>query len=200
MRLLDLVRRLRYEAASLQKFGTTARIACHIPWSLAVKASEQSQIHIALKVMASTHDFELSDSGNTQNSVCEEIGQSHLNNIHPHLEEHERQVFLPKADSGKDAWLFLAGCFGIEALTWGTSTLSTKLFEFLQVFSRQYISLPRSSLLAMARTLPLKGQFPGCKSRSYSMSRLSRRLHLRSDLIDQFISRYDYSSHYRLSA
>ncbi|KAI9807558.1 MAG: hypothetical protein M1825_005498 [Sarcosagium campestre] len=26
---------------------------------------------------------------------------------------------LPRADSGKDAWLFLAGCFCIEALVWG---------------------------------------------------------------------------------
>jgi hypothetical protein len=26
---------------------------------------------------------------------------------------------LPKADEGKDAWLFLAACFMIEALVWG---------------------------------------------------------------------------------
>ena len=31
-----------------------------------------------------------------------------------------RQEFsLPRADGGKDAWLFLAGCFMIEALVWG---------------------------------------------------------------------------------
>ena len=31
-----------------------------------------------------------------------------------------RQEFsLPPADGGKDAWLFLAGCFMVEALVWG---------------------------------------------------------------------------------
>lgn len=34
--------------------------------------------------------------------------------------EHERQVSaLPPVDGGKDAWLFLAACFAIEALVWG---------------------------------------------------------------------------------
>jgi hypothetical protein len=33
---------------------------------------------------------------------------------------HEReQVNLPRADGGREAWLFLAGCFIIEALVWG---------------------------------------------------------------------------------
>jgi hypothetical protein len=27
---------------------------------------------------------------------------------------------LPQADGGKDAWLFLAACFVVEALVWGT--------------------------------------------------------------------------------
>jgi hypothetical protein len=31
------------------------------------------------------------------------------------------QANLPKADSGKEAWLFLCGCFVIEALVWGRS-------------------------------------------------------------------------------
>ena len=26
---------------------------------------------------------------------------------------------LPRVDGGKDAWLFLAGCFTLEALIWG---------------------------------------------------------------------------------
>lgn len=29
------------------------------------------------------------------------------------------QVNLPRADGGKEAWLFLCGCFTIEALVWG---------------------------------------------------------------------------------
>lgn len=34
-------------------------------------------------------------------------------------EYQSEQVSLPMADGGKDAWLFLAGSFCIEALTWG---------------------------------------------------------------------------------
>lgn len=29
------------------------------------------------------------------------------------------EYFLPRVDGGKDAWLFLCGCFTIEALIWG---------------------------------------------------------------------------------
>jgi hypothetical protein len=29
---------------------------------------------------------------------------------------------LPRADGGRKAWLFLAGCFVFEALVWGKST------------------------------------------------------------------------------
>jgi hypothetical protein len=36
-----------------------------------------------------------------------------------HIGERE-QVNLPRADGGKEAWLFLCGCFTIEALVWGT--------------------------------------------------------------------------------
>lgn len=28
---------------------------------------------------------------------------------------------LPRADGGKDAWLFLTACFMLEAVTWGAS-------------------------------------------------------------------------------
>jgi hypothetical protein len=34
------------------------------------------------------------------------------------------QINLPKADGGKEAWLFLCGCFTIEALVWGRLDLS----------------------------------------------------------------------------
>lgn len=30
---------------------------------------------------------------------------------------------LPPADRGKDAWLFLAACFTLEAVIWGSSSL-----------------------------------------------------------------------------
>lgn len=41
----------------------------------------------------------------------------------PQLEEHNssngHEFSLPQADGGKDAWLFLAACFIVEALVWG---------------------------------------------------------------------------------
>ena len=30
-----------------------------------------------------------------------------------------QEFSLPRADGGRQAWLFLAGCFAIEALVWG---------------------------------------------------------------------------------
>lgn len=33
----------------------------------------------------------------------------------------EQERIIPPADGGSGAWLFLAGCFGIEALVWGKS-------------------------------------------------------------------------------
>lgn len=32
---------------------------------------------------------------------------------------HHHEFSLPPVDTGKDAWLFLAACFVIEALVWG---------------------------------------------------------------------------------
>lgn len=34
-------------------------------------------------------------------------------------ERHGPEFSLPQADGGKDAWLFLAACFVVEALVWG---------------------------------------------------------------------------------
>ena len=34
---------------------------------------------------------------------------------------HNPEFSLPRADGGKDAWLFLAACFVVEALVWGSS-------------------------------------------------------------------------------
>ena len=30
-----------------------------------------------------------------------------------------QEFSLPEADGGKEAWLFLAGCFMVEAMVWG---------------------------------------------------------------------------------
>lgn len=35
---------------------------------------------------------------------------------------HGAEFSLPQADGGKDAWLFLASCFIVEALVWGKLT------------------------------------------------------------------------------
>lgn len=46
------------------------------------------------------------------------------NQSHEHSQSDNGQLHefsLPRADGGKDAWLFLAGCFTLEALIWGTS-------------------------------------------------------------------------------
>lgn len=36
--------------------------------------------------------------------------------------EAPREFSLPEADGGRDAWLFLAGCFMVEALIWGETS------------------------------------------------------------------------------
>ena len=33
--------------------------------------------------------------------------------------ERSQAFSLPEADGGKEAWLFLAGCFTVEAMVWG---------------------------------------------------------------------------------
>lgn len=46
------------------------------------------------------------------------------NHAHEHSQSGNEQLHefsLRRADGGKDAWLFLAGCFTLEALIWGTS-------------------------------------------------------------------------------
>jgi hypothetical protein len=37
----------------------------------------------------------------------------------------EKGGTIPRADGGRDAWLFLAGCFVFEALIWGETLLSS---------------------------------------------------------------------------
>lgn len=37
--------------------------------------------------------------------------------------DHGQEFSLPRADGGRDAWLFLAACFSIEALVWGERSI-----------------------------------------------------------------------------
>ena len=51
----------------------------------------------------------------------------------------ELQFFLPRADGGGQAWLFLAGCFAIEALVWGfpfSFGVFQTYYSSLEIFSQ----------------------------------------------------------------
>jgi hypothetical protein len=60
--------------------------------------------------MASTANFTQELSTLTHDGVQE---------FHEEQEQHQDFQSLPPADSGKDAYLFLAACVGLEALVWG---------------------------------------------------------------------------------
>lgn len=68
--------------------------------------------------MASNENPALSNFGRALVSGYEEDGLQRAQSRHSHPHELEiEQVSRPEIDGGKDAWLFLAGCFCIEALT-----------------------------------------------------------------------------------
>lgn len=82
----------------------------------------------------------------SQPSDVEDVWQ---NEEHSHadvgdLVGEREQVNLPKADGGKEAWLFLCGCFVIEALVWGRLGLFISYFECAPSFMIQFLSLPSS--------------------------------------------------------
>lgn len=41
-----------------------------------------------------------------------------------------QEFSLPQADGGKDAWLFLASCFMVEALIWGEQISAESLYSY----------------------------------------------------------------------
>ena len=55
--------------------------------------------------------YSLEDGLRTESHSNHLIDQSANSPIH--------EFSLPRADGGKEAWLFLAGCFFVEALVWG---------------------------------------------------------------------------------
>ena len=59
------------------------------------------------------------DSGIPQNAFAIELGQ--LNDTEKGGDRSIAHTTnnVPRADGGKHAWLFLAGCFVFEALIWG---------------------------------------------------------------------------------
>jgi len=56
-------------------------------------------------------------AGSKESFTLEPDSSEGGNNLAPHLHEFS----LPPVDRGKDAWLFLAACFVVEALVWGKS-------------------------------------------------------------------------------
>jgi len=55
-------------------------------------------------------------------------------------EQHGLEFSLPQADGGKDAWLFLAACFIVEALVWGNHP--SKFFK--NIWVKRIIGFPFS--------------------------------------------------------
>ena len=78
--------------------------------------------------MASTSEVDLANLGSSRSSGYEE---SELQGIHSRrsqdLEPEHEQAALAPADGGRQAWMFLVGCFFIEALIWGQSFARIKL-------------------------------------------------------------------------
>ena len=71
-------------------------------------------------VMESTDDVSLNDYGRAQTSGFEINRRNSVHSRAPRPDgQQQEQVVLPRADGGGRAWLFLAGCFMIEALIWG---------------------------------------------------------------------------------
>ena len=64
--------------------------------------------------MEARNDIVLNDLSNFLGSNVQDDGTQHLQNEPAHHE-----FSLPQADGGKQAWLFLAAGFVVEALVWG---------------------------------------------------------------------------------
>jgi hypothetical protein len=56
-------------------------------------------------------------SSNQESDLTMELAASE--NVDLEGGSQEQATKLPRADGGKDAWLFLAGCFVFEDLVWG---------------------------------------------------------------------------------
>lgn len=74
--------------------------------------------------------------------------------------EGHQEFSLPPADGGKDAWLFLAACFMLEALVWGKCVVSPLFRGRTKVSSE-----PESDVLTCYLSLRVPWRF-------WSLSRL----------------------------
>lgn len=74
--------------------------------------------------MASSSEIALTDLGRSRTSGYEEDGQQSIYSRHSRdTRTEQEQATLPPVDGGRQAWLFLVGCFFIEALVWGECTV-----------------------------------------------------------------------------
>jgi hypothetical protein len=72
--------------------------------------------------MASSVTIELQAQSRRLDDVREQQPSTHFPAVADEAEEApfgHLEFSLPPVDGGKDAWLFLAACFLIEALVWG---------------------------------------------------------------------------------
>lgn len=91
--------------------------------------------------MASNENLALSDFGRALASGYEENGLQRTPSRRSQANGQEYEnASLPKADGGKDAWLFLAGCFCIEALTWG-ECIYLLHFDFASTPQKEFMSV-----------------------------------------------------------
>jgi hypothetical protein len=67
-----------------------------------------------------SQDFQTSEQ---DRAAAEQQATDEHSSRHTNIDE-EKGNIIPRADGGRDAWLFLAGCFVFEALIWGESLLS----------------------------------------------------------------------------
>ena len=114
-------------------------------------------------------------SGNTTDVDIEESGQQ------------SRDSVTPRADGGKCAWIFLAGCFTFEALVWGkpnycsgnlTTLTSWQVFLSPLAFSSHTTRLTRHSLIMLAALPSLEHVLPeSCISSLLFRCTLSRHGH-----------------------
>ena len=80
--------------------------------------------------MDSADNISLNDYGHSRTSSYAESGRSRVYIGSTIGEQEHEQVALPRADGGRQAWLFLAGSFMMEALIWGESSLSVQHLGF----------------------------------------------------------------------
>lgn len=67
-----------------------------------------------MTVPNSSHDEVKTATEEAQLGLNDTVGQLATDDT-----DHQREFSLPRADGGKEAWLFLAGCCTVEALVWG---------------------------------------------------------------------------------